>query len=55
MPPMAPLPPLRVTETIPFSRAGLDYLVPLFLKCVEGVMQIWICLFTFVKHIWKLY
>ena len=29
MPMMAPLPKTRVSETIPFSRTGLDYLGPL--------------------------
>ena len=46
MPPMAPLPPLRVTEATPFSRTGLDYLGPLFLESAEGAKKIWICLFT---------
>ena len=46
MPPMAPLPPLRVTEAIPFSRTGLDYLGPLYLKSAEGTKKVWICLFT---------
>ena len=46
MPPMTPLPPLRVTEATPFSRTGLDYLGPLFLKSAKGAKKIWICLFT---------
>lgn len=46
MPPMVPLPPLRVTEAPPFSRTGLDYLGPLFIKGTEGAKKVWICLFT---------
>ena len=46
LPPMAPLPPLRVTEAPPFSRTGLDYLGPLFIKSAEGTKKIWVCLFT---------
>ena len=46
MPQMAQLPPIRVTEAIPFSRTGLDYLGPLFIRGIEGPKKIWICLFT---------
>ena len=46
MPPMAPLTKTRVSEAIPFSRTGLDYLGPLHTKDNGVVKKIWICLFT---------
>lgn len=38
MPSFAPLPKTRVTESTPFSRTGLDYLGPMFVKA-EKVQQ----------------
>ncbi|XP_052787361.1 uncharacterized protein LOC128222416 [Mya arenaria] len=46
MPPMAPLPMSRVTESSPFSKVGLDYLGPLYIKGADGTSKVWICLFT---------
>ena len=45
MPPMAPIPRARVTQSTPFTNTGLDYLGPLYIK--EGdVKKVWICIFT---------
>ena len=46
MPVMAPLPKTRVTSAVPFSRTGLDYLGPLYIKTKEGQRKVWVCLFT---------
>lgn len=46
MPPMPPLPKSRVRSAIPFSRTGLDYLGPMFIKSGEELKKCWICLFT---------
>lgn len=46
MPPMAPLPRSRVSRSVPFSRTGLDYLGPLYIKTEQGAKKVWICLFT---------
>ena len=36
MPVMAPLPKSRVTSAVPFSRTGLDYLGPMYIKTSDG-------------------
>ena len=46
MPVMAPLPKSRVTSAVPFSRTGLDYLGPMYIKTVDGQRKVWVCLFT---------
>lgn len=46
MPSVAPLPKTRVTEATPFSRTGLDYLGPMFVKTEKVQQKVWICLFT---------
>lgn len=46
MPVMAPLPKTRVSEAIPFSRTGLDYLGPMYIKTSDGQRKVWVCLFT---------
>jgi hypothetical protein len=46
MPDMPPLPKLRVSESTPFFRTGLDYLGPLFIKTEKDPKKVWICLFT---------
>ena len=46
MPVMPPLPKTRVTEATPFSRTGLDYLGPLYIKTRDDSKKVWICLFT---------
>ena len=46
MPALAPLPPSRVQEAPPFSRTGLDYFGPLYIKTSEGPRKTWVCLFT---------
>ena len=43
---MPPLPKTRVTEATPFSRTGLDYLGPLYIKSRDDSKKVWICLFT---------
>lgn len=45
MPPLAPLPSARVRESQPFSRTGLDYFGPLYIK-TENNAKTWVCLFT---------
>ncbi|XP_045206117.2 uncharacterized protein LOC123558303 [Mercenaria mercenaria] len=40
MPPMPPLPEMRVNKAKPFSKIGLDYTGPLQIK------KVWVCLFT---------
>ena len=46
MPPMASLPRSRVEKSSPFSRTGLDYFGPLYIKSSEGIKKVWVCLFT---------
>ena len=46
MPVMVPLPKSRVTSAVPFSRTGLDYLGPMYIKIVDGQRKVWVCLFT---------
>ena len=46
MPVMAPLPKSRVTSAVPFSRTGLDYLGPMYIKTVDGQWKVWVCLFS---------
>ena len=46
MPMMPPLPGSRVREAQAFSRTGLDYLGPLYIKTSEGSKKAWVCLFT---------
>ena len=46
MPSFAPLPKTCVTEATPFSRTGLDYLGPMFIRTGKDQRQVWICLFT---------
>ena len=41
MPALAPLPPSRVEEAPPFSRTGLDYFSPLYIKTSEGPRKTW--------------
>ncbi|XP_053395705.1 uncharacterized protein LOC128555912 [Mercenaria mercenaria] len=46
MPPMSALPSSRVTESTPFSRTGLDYFGPIYLKTSGEEKKVWICLYT---------
>ncbi len=46
MPPMSSLPKSRVNESPPFTRTGLDYFGPLYIKTTDGVKKVWVCLFT---------
>ena len=46
MPDMAPLPKTRITEAVPFSRTGLDYLGPMYIKTCEGQKKVRVCLLT---------
>lgn len=46
MPPMASLPKSRVTKAVPFSKIGLDYLGPLYIRSETGTEKVWVCLFT---------
>ena len=46
MPDMAPLPKTRITEAVPFSRTGLDYLRPMYIKTCDGQKKVWVCLLT---------
>lgn len=46
MPPMAPIPACRVTESTPFANTGVDYFGPLSIKSSDGVKKVWVCLFT---------
>ncbi len=46
MPPMCFYPKTRVTEASPFSRVGLDYMGPLWIKADGKQQKVWICLFT---------
>jgi hypothetical protein len=47
MPPFCSYPKSRVTEGIPFSRIGIDYMGPLYSKTnKDSEKKVWICLFT---------
>lgn len=46
MPSFAALPKTRVTEATPFSRTGLDYLGPMYVRTGKDQQKVWICLFT---------
>ena len=46
MPPLAPLPRARVSQSMPFCRTGLDYLGPLYIKSEQNAKKVWVCLFT---------
>jgi len=46
VPEMPPLPKSRVTSSAPFSKTGLDYLGPLYVKEHTDTNKVWICLFT---------
>ena len=46
MPVMPPLPTIRVTEACAFSRTGLDYLGPMYMKTDQERKKVWVCLFT---------
>ena len=42
----SPLPSSRATEATPFTRIGLDYLGPLYIKTNDNTKKVWVCLFT---------
>ncbi|XP_060597240.1 uncharacterized protein LOC132751135 [Ruditapes philippinarum] len=47
MPPLCCLPRSRVTESVPFSRTGLDCFGPVYLKTTTGdEKKAWVCLLT---------
>ncbi|XP_045167722.2 uncharacterized protein LOC123531009 [Mercenaria mercenaria] len=46
MPVMPPLPKSRVTMSTPFSKLGLDYLGPIYIKSQSNTGKVWVCLFT---------
>ena len=46
MPNMSSFPKGRVTIATPFSKIGLDYLGPLYVKTAGDTNKVWICLFT---------
>jgi hypothetical protein len=46
MPPMAPIPELRVSQTTPFAHTGLDYFGPMYIKYSGETRKRWVCLFT---------
>ena len=46
LPNMAPLPQSRVTDSTPFSKVGVDYMGPLYIKENNVSTKIWICLFS---------
>lgn len=48
MPMMAPYPKSRVSQSIPFSGTGLDYLGPILVNHCGETRKRWICLFTCV-------
>ena len=37
---------IPVTKAVPFLRAGLDYLGPLYIKAIDGQRKVWVCLLT---------
>ena len=47
-PPVPPLPNFRVSDSPPFSDAGLDFIGPLFIRTDDntGTIKAYICLFT---------
>ena len=45
-PPIAPLPDFRVNEAPPFSKVGVDFAGPLFIKRQGEMAKVWIALFT---------
>jgi hypothetical protein len=47
MPLMCSYPKSGVTEEVPCSRVGLDYMGPLYIKTSN---KVWICLFTRAIH-----
>ena len=49
MPLMAPLPKSRVSKSVPFSKTGLDYLGPLYIKTEKDAKKVWVCLFTCIS------
>ncbi|MES9884883.1 MAG: hypothetical protein ABW185_28910, partial [Sedimenticola sp.] len=46
MPEMPALPKDRVTVSPPFTKTGLDYLGPLYVKTQSGTKNTWVCLVT---------
>ena len=46
LPSMAPLPKSRVSESTPFTRAGIDYFGLLYIKDNKDSQKIWVSLFT---------
>ena len=40
MPLMAPLPKTHITEAVPFSRTGLDYLGPMYIRTSDGERKV---------------
>ena len=46
LPPMPPLPSLRLQQSVPFQYLGLDYFGPLLVKSGQEVFKIWVALFT---------
>lgn len=43
---MASLRRKRVSESTPFSKAGLDYLGPVKIRFLNNHKKVWVCLFT---------
>lgn len=43
MPPMPPIPNCHVTESLPFTWTGLDYLGPMYIKTHDGTKKVWAC------------
>ena len=46
MPLMPSLPTSRVSESVPFTHTGIDYLGPLFIKNKTENQKVWVFLFT---------
>ena len=46
LPSMPPLPGKRIREATPFSRTGLDYLGPFYIRTKDETQKVWVCLFT---------
>ena len=46
LPKFSPLPSNCVTESTAFSRTGVDYFGPIYIKSQEGSKKVWVCLFT---------